>query len=107
MKTTFLTLMCLFSFVSLAQNIEVPTVAAASKVVTVGIKGMVCAFCSAGLKKTFKKETGVTAVVVSLEKKAMILTVDDTFVMNDEAIQERVKDTGFEASQVTRGTAAP
>jgi periplasmic mercuric ion binding protein len=71
-------------------------------VVRVGIKGMVCSFCSIGLKKTFQKQTGVKQVDVSLETKELIVKVEPGVPFTDGFITEKVSDCGFEVTSIKR-----
>jgi copper chaperone CopZ len=71
-------------------------------VVRVGIKGMVCSFCSIGLKKTFQKQVGVKQVDVSLETKELIVKVETGVPFADGFITEKVSDCGFEVTSIKR-----
>jgi copper chaperone CopZ len=72
--------------------------------VRVSIKGMVCAFCATGLKRTFSAEKGVQKVVVSLEEKRLTLEVDANAAPTDERIRELVKDAGYDVGTIDRPT---
>ncbi len=88
MKTILLTLACLLTL---------PTSSFAdSKEITVGVKGMVCAFCAQGIEKKFKAQKEVESVQVSLEKKFVKLTFKDGQKLSNEKITEILKQAGYE-----------
>lgn len=64
---------------------------------TVGVKGMVCAFCAQGIEKKFKAQKEVESVQVSLEKKFVKLKYKDGQKLSNERIAEILKDAGYEA----------
>lgn len=51
---------------------------AAVRTVTLSVPGMYCAVCPITVKKALQKVPGVTGVDVSLEKKAAVVSYDDT-----------------------------
>jgi len=74
------------------------SLAFAGEELTVGVKGMVCAFCAQGIEKKFKAEPEVEKVQVSLENKFVKLTFKDGKRLPNEKITEILKDAGYEAS---------
>lgn len=69
----------------------------ASSEITVGVKGMVCAFCAQGIEKKFKAEPEVSHVEVSLENKYVKLQFKEGQSMSHERIAQLLKDSGYEA----------
>lgn len=67
----------------------------AGNVKTYGVEGMVCAFCTQGIEKSFLKEPQVQAVEVSLEKKRMSLTFKDGQFLTDEQVSDILKKAGY------------
>lgn len=67
----------------------------AGGVKTYGVEGMVCAFCTQGIEKSFLKEPQVQAVEVSLEKKRMSLTFKDGQALTDAQVAEILKKAGY------------
>ncbi len=74
----------------------------AATTVRVSIRGMVCGFCATGLKKTFNAQKGVSRVEVSLEKKEVILHLEPGAKLDDATITEKVKDSGYEVTEISR-----
>lgn len=65
---------------------------------TVGVKGMVCAFCATGIEKSFMAQPEVESIVVSLEKKFLKLTFKPGKSLSNEKIGGILKDAGYEAN---------
>jgi periplasmic mercuric ion binding protein len=70
----------------------------AGEEVTVGVKGMVCAFCAQGIEKKFKAQPEVEKVQVSLQNKYVKLNFKDDKRVSNEKIIEILKDAGYEAN---------
>ncbi len=66
--------------------------------VHINVKGMVCAFCSQGLTKTFKKLSEVETVHVSLEEKFVHLKLKKDQSLDSEKILNLIKEAGYEGS---------
>lgn len=66
--------------------------------VHINVKGMVCAFCSQGLTKTFKKLPEVETVHVSLEEKFVHLKMKKDQSLDSEKILNLIKEAGYEGS---------
>lgn len=66
--------------------------------ITVGVKGMVCAFCATGIEKSFLAQPEVESIVVSLEKKFLKLTFKPGKSLSNEKITTILKDAGYEAN---------
>ena len=64
---------------------------------TVGVKGMVCAFCAQGIEKKFKAQDEVQSIEVSLEKKFVKIKFKEGQSLSREKIAELLKDAGYEA----------
>lgn len=67
----------------------------AGEELTVGVKGMVCAFCAQGIEKSFKAQPEVEKVNVSLEKRFVRLTFKDGKRLSNDKIKEILKDAGY------------
>ena len=66
--------------------------------VHVKVKGMVCAFCSQGLTKTFKKLPEVETVHVNLEEKFVHLKLKKDQSLDSDKILNLIKEAGYEGS---------
>ncbi|WP_371396248.1 hypothetical protein [Fretibacter rubidus] len=70
--------------------------------ITVGLKGLVCDFCSIALNKTFKKHKAVAATYVDLDTKAMSVVLKDGMNMNDAELTKLVESAGYNVNGITR-----
>lgn len=75
----------------------VSSVSFAGETLTVGVNGMVCAFCAQGIEKQFKSQVEVEAVQVDLTKKYVKLTFKDGKSLSKDKIGTILKDAGYEA----------
>ena len=73
--------------------LAVPAVAAI-KTVTLSVPGMNCATCPITVKKALGKVDGVSKTDVNLEKRAAVVTFDDTRT-NLEALTRATGDAGY------------
>ena len=78
-------------------SIFVSTFAIAGEELTVGVKGMVCAFCAQGIEKKFSAQPEVEKIQVSLEKKFVKINFKDGQSLSSDKIKEILKDAGYEA----------
>lgn len=85
MKAFLFSLIIFFAQASLAEEI------------TVGVKGMVCAFCAQGIEKSFMKQTEVAAVEVSLANKYVKIKTKEGQKISQDKIAEILKESGYEA----------
>ena len=67
---------------------------AAVKTVTLSVPGMNCATCPITVKKALGKVEGVTRTEVNLEKRAAVVTFDDTRT-DLEALMRATGNAGF------------
>ncbi|WP_018150466.1 heavy-metal-associated domain-containing protein [Leeia oryzae] len=63
--------------------------------VTLKIEGMTCGGCVASVKRVLEAEAGVSAVVVSLEKKQADLQLD-TAANSVEHLVSAIEDAGYD-----------
>jgi mercuric ion binding protein len=73
--------------------------AAAMKTVTLSVPGMNCASCPITIRKALGKVDGVARTEVSLEKRAAIVTFDDTRT-NLEALTRATGNAGYPSTLV-------
>ena len=76
---------------------------ALAETVSVGVNGMVCAFCAQGIDRSFRKVEGVNDVYVNLEKKAVVIWTEGDGTLADEKIKEVIKDAGYTTTGIERG----
>ena len=70
------------------------TAAAATKTVTLKVKGMKCAKCSASVTKALKATDGVEDAQVSSEKGEAVIKYDDQ-KLTETKLREVINGTGF------------
>lgn len=70
--------------------------------VTVGLKGLVCDFCSIALNKTFKKNKAVAATYVDLDAKTLSVVMKDGQDLTDKEITKLVQKAGYNVIDITR-----
>jgi len=71
----------------------------ATKTVTLSVPGMNCATCPITVKKALGKVEGVTKTEVNLEKRAAVVTFDDTRT-SLEALTRATGDAGYPSTLV-------
>ena len=72
---------------------------ATTRTVTLSVPGMNCATCPSTVKKALGKVDGVTKTEVNLEKRAAVVTFDDTRT-NLEALTRATGDAGYPSTLV-------
>jgi len=72
---------------------------ATTRTVTLSVPGMNCATCPITVKKALGKVDGVTKTEVNLEKRAAVVTFDDTRT-NLEALTRATGDAGYPSTLV-------
>lgn len=81
----------------IAITLLMSSISMAAEELTVGVNGMVCAFCAQGIEKKFKSQPEISEVQVNLEKKFVKLTFKDGQKISNEKISTLLKDAGYEA----------
>ena len=74
----------------------------ASEKVNIKVKGMVCAYCSTGIEKTFKGQKEVENVSVNMDKKIVNLILKKDMKLADEKIKTLITDSGFNVAEINR-----
>jgi len=77
------------------------TVLKAEKI-DVSVKGMVCAFCAAGIEKGFKKEKNCEKINVNLESKVVSIKTKKKTTISDEKINKIITGAGFNVVSIKR-----
>ena len=70
--------------------------------ITVGLKGLVCDFCSIALNKTFKKHEAVAATYVDLDTKSLSVVLKAGAGLNDAEVTKLVKNAGYNVASIER-----
>lgn len=69
----------------------------------VKVKGMVCAYCSTGVEKVFKKEEAVKDIKVDMDQSLVSISFKEGKNLDDSKITALITDSGFNVAQITRG----
>jgi copper chaperone CopZ len=80
----------------LVLTLGVITATAFTKTVTIRVKGMMCAKCSASVTKALKATEGVEDAQVSSEKGEAVIKYDDQ-KLTEAKLREVINSTGFKA----------
>lgn len=68
----------------------------------VGVDGLVCAFCAAGIKKALGKETSVGSADVDLGNKLVTITTKPEQTLDDAAITRIITEAGYKVTNIHR-----
>ena len=74
----------------------------AGEVASVKVKGMVCSYCSSGVKKKFSEYKEVQTVEVNMDENLVKLTFKDNQNLDDKVITEIITASGFNVAEITR-----
>jgi mercuric ion binding protein len=70
--------------------------------VHVTVKGMVCAYCSTGVEKVFKKQEAVKDIKVNMDEKIVSISFKEGKTMDDKLITSLITDSGFNVAEIKR-----
>ena len=73
-----------------------------AETIHVGVNGMVCAFCAAGIEASFKDEAVVKTVKVDMDKNLVTLTSEKPNAISDATITAVVADAGYTVTSIHR-----
>lgn len=76
--------------------------ALASETVKIKVKGMVCSFCSSGIKKKFSSLDEVQSVDVNMDEKLVVVSLKDGKMLEDKAIEDLITESGFNVDSMSR-----
>ncbi len=74
-----------------------------AETITLGLNGLVCAFCAAGIEKSFKKEVATDQVDVNLDAKRATVITKPGQTFDDATLTRIVTDAGYTLTSITRG----
>ncbi|MCR9204255.1 MAG: cation transporter [Halobacteriovoraceae bacterium] len=69
----------------------------------VKVKGMVCAYCTTGVEKVFKKQEAVKEIKVDMDQNLVSIFFKEGKNLDDSKITTLITDSGFNVAQITRG----
>ena len=70
--------------------------------VKITVKGMVCAFCAQGIKKSFRAVESVETVEVDLDKKLVTVATKKDQTLNDQQVKKIIIDAGYDVVSIVR-----
>ena len=80
-------------------GISIPSFAS---VIHVEVLGMVCGFCTQGIKRNFSVLKAVKSVDVSFENSKVRISLNNGFELSNLEIQNALADSGFSAGKIVR-----
>lgn len=69
--------------------------------ITVGLKGLVCDFCTLALNKTFKRHKAVASTYVDLDNKLLSVELNEGQTLSNTDIIKMVKNAGYTVTNIT------
>jgi len=69
--------------------------------IKVRVDGLSCPFCAYGLEKKLNDLDGVDSIKIDIEKGMATLFVQKDKDINEEVIQEKIKEAGFTPGEIT------
>ena len=66
------------------------------------VNGMVCAFCAAGIEKSFGELSAVDKTIVDLDNRLVTVITKDGQKLDDATIEKIIKDNGFDTVDIER-----
>jgi copper chaperone CopZ len=78
------------------------SVAARAETIEMKVYGMVCGFCAQGIEASLRKHPATVDVVVSLEKKLVVVKTKDGEDIADPDLKKAIADAGYDMKSVTR-----
>ena len=78
------------------------SVAAHAETIEMKVYGMVCGFCAQGIEASLRKNPATVDVVVSLEKKLVVVKTKDGEDIADTDLKKAIADAGYDMKSVAR-----
>ena len=78
------------------------SVAARAETIEMKVFGMVCGFCAQGIEASLRKNPATADVVVSLERKLVVVKTKEGEDIADPELEKAIADAGYDLKAVTR-----
>lgn len=78
------------------------SVVARAETIEMKVYGMVCGFCAQGIEASLRKNPATVDVVVSLEKKLVVVKTKDGEDIADPDLKKAIADAGYDMKSVAR-----
>lgn len=82
------------------------SVAASAKTIEMEVNGLVCAFCAQGIEKTLKGFPATDAVLVSLERRLVAVSLKDGMDIGDAELHQALTEAGYTVVGIRRTDAS-
>jgi copper chaperone CopZ len=89
-------------FLLLMPALLLATAAARAETIEMKVYGMVCGFCAQGIEASLRKLPATVDVVVSLEKKLVVVKTRNGEDITDPALRKAIADAGYDMKSVAR-----
>lgn len=73
---------------------------ALAETVHMGVDGLICAFCAAGIEKSLKKDASVESAQVDLDAKRVTIHTKPAQAMHDATLTRIVTDAGYKVTSI-------
>ena len=89
-------------FLLLMPALLLATAAARAETIEMKVYGMVCGFCAQGIEASLRKLPATVDVVVSLEKKLVVVKTRNGEDITDPDLRKAIADAGYDMKSVAR-----
>lgn len=92
----------IFTLSAIAMSVAWSTQPAIAATIEMDVNGLVCAFCAQGIEKKLRAFPATTDVVVSLEKKLVVLSTRGGADIGDDELRKALTDAGYTVKAIHR-----
>ena len=82
--------------------LNIGSLVAKNENILVDVDGLVCSFCAFSIEKKLGKNKKIKKVKVDLEQRKIRIRLNPGQKLSDQEIRGLVKDSGYNASKITR-----
>jgi copper chaperone CopZ len=75
---------------------------ARAQTIEMTVHGLVCAFCVNSVEKALRKNPATQDVVISLERKLVVVETRPGTDIGDDVLRQALKDTGYDVKKIVR-----
>lgn len=75
---------------------------ARAETIEMTVHGLVCGFCVSSVEKALRKHPATQDVVISLERKLVVVETRPGTDIGDEDLRKALKDTGYDVKSIVR-----
>jgi len=89
-------------FILLTTFLVFANVAANAGTIEMKVYGMVCGFCAQGIEASLRKNPAVVDVIVSLERKLVVVETRGADDIADNDLKKAIADAGYDLKAIAR-----